>query len=149
MTYRDSEIITASKLGYLSRISKAGTHDNGLVPVFLVIVEYVLYALNAGVILGSVVLFHRSLVPIKNATNERRYEKGSSFCPSDCLWERKHEGQVTVDPVFRLEGMCSLDALPCGGKLDQNSGFVNADGFVQLILVSIVRAEALSDCVHR
>ena len=42
------------------------------------------------------------------------------------LPEREEQCQVTVDAIFSLENLGSLDTLPCTGELDKNSVFADA-----------------------
>lgn len=99
--------------------------------MFLVVVENGADALDTRVFVGGEVLLHGGLVPIEDATDERRDEEGAGFGGSNGLYKRKHQGQVAVDALF-LEDFCGFDALPSRGNLDQNAGLVNADIFVKL-----------------
>lgn len=70
-TYRNCKIVTSSQLCDLPDASERSTHDNGLVAMFLVVVEDLLDALDTWVFLLAVVLFGGCLVPIENAANKR------------------------------------------------------------------------------
>lgn len=130
--YRDGQIIAASKLGDLALVSETCSHDDGLVTIFLVVVEDGLHAAHTWIFLGRVVFLHGGLIPVENSANERRDEVGTSFCGRDGLRERKHEGQVTVDSMLALQGLCRLDAFPCRGELDQDSFLLDANRFIEL-----------------
>jgi hypothetical protein len=49
-----------------THVTEASTHNNGLVPMLLVIVEDLFDALNAGVIIAFVILPGMFFVPIEN-----------------------------------------------------------------------------------
>jgi hypothetical protein len=44
----------------------------------------------------------------------------------------EEEGKIAVDLVVALKDTGSLDTFVGGGDLDENTGFVNTDGFVEL-----------------
>lgn len=94
--------------------SERGTHDNGVVPMNLVVVVNLGHTLNPRVgrslvLPGRVVL----LVPIQDTSNEGRNESDASLRASDGLTEPEQEGEVAVDLVDALELACGLDSLPC------------------------------------
>lgn len=88
--------------------------------------------MNSWVLLLGVCLSGLGLVPIKNTTNERRNQVCASLGTSDGLNLRKEESKVAVDFVVALEDTGGLDTFPGGGDLDQNAGFVDANGLVKL-----------------
>lgn len=100
--YRNREVITSRKLGDFSLISETGAHYNGLVPVFLVVVENGLHALDTRVLLRGIVLLVGSLVPVENPAHKWRDEVGTSFSSGNGLRKRKHECQVAIDSVLAL-----------------------------------------------
>ncbi len=110
--YRNSQVIASSQLGDLSDVSEGGTHHDGLVVVFLVVVEDALHALDTRILMRSEVLLHRGLVPVEDAPDERRDEECPGFCSGNGLDEREHERQVTVDAMLGLEDVRGLDAFP-------------------------------------
>ena len=136
-TYRDCQVIAASKLGNFAFVSKASPHDDRLMTIFLIVVEDSLYALDAWVILGRVVFLCGRLVPIQDSANERRDKVCTSFGCSNCLWEREHERQIAIDAMLSLQSVCCLDSFPCRCELDENPGFIDANRFVQLYSVSV------------
>ena len=111
-SYRDSQVITASELSDLANVPKAGTHDDSLVSVLLVIIEYSYNALHTRVFLRREVFLMRCLVPIKNTANERRDEERAGLSSCDSLRKREHEGKVAVDAVLRLQYLGCFDTLP-------------------------------------
>ena len=131
-SYRDCKVIASSQLGDLTAIPEACPHHNGLVSEFLVVVEDLLHRLYTRILLRRKFLFMRSLVPIKDAAHKGRDEECACLRGGDGLWERKEEGEVAIDAMFRLQNLSSLDAFPSTGELDEDPGFVNADIFVEL-----------------
>ena len=125
--YRDSEVVTTSQLCDFSNVSKAGTHNNGLIAILFVVVENLLYALDTWVFLSAVVPLVCCLIPIKDTADEGGDEESACFSCSDGLRKGEHEGQIAIDAVLRLQNVRCLDALPCRGKFDKNAGFVDAD----------------------
>lgn len=118
---RDGQVVAASQLGDLASVTERGTHDDGLVAVLLVVVVDVLHRLDTGVLRGSVVALVRILVPIQNATHEGGDEEGTGLGGSDGLDQGKHQGQVAVHAVLRLQDVSSLDTLIGGGDLNQDA----------------------------
>ena len=112
-TNRDSQVIATSQFCDLSHVPEASAHDDGPVVIFLVVVEDLLHALDAGVLLCGVFLLIRRLVPIQNTPDEGGDEVGASFSGSNGLWQGEHEGQIAVDAVLGLEDVGGLDSLPC------------------------------------
>ena len=70
-TYRNGQIVAACQLCDLTLVPEAGTHDDGLVTEFLVVVEDLLHTLDTGIFLGRVLLLVGRLVPIQNAADKR------------------------------------------------------------------------------
>lgn len=120
-SYRDGQVVAASKLSDLASVSERSTHDNGLVAVLLVVVEDALDGGNTGVLLLGVVLLGAGLEPVKNAADEGGDEEGTGLGGGDGLGHGEHEGQVAVDAVVTLEDLSGLDTLPGGGDLDQDT----------------------------
>ena len=88
--------------------------------------------LNTRIILSRVILLRRCLVPIQDAAHKGRDEEGVSLSGGDGLYEREHQREIAVDAMLRLKDPCGLDAFPCGGDFDENSRFIDSNGFVQL-----------------
>ena len=74
-----------------------------------------------------------SLVPVKDTAHEGGDEESASLRSGNGLRQREEESQIAVDTMFALKDLGSLDPFPSTGKLDQDAGFINADGFVELI----------------
>jgi hypothetical protein len=120
-TYRNGQVVTASKLGDLASVSERGTHNDGVVTKLLVVVEDLLDRLDTGVLLLGVLLLGGGLEPVKNTTNEGRDEVGAGLSSADGLDHREHEGKVGVDTVVALKDLGGLDTLPGSSDLDQNA----------------------------
>ena len=90
-TDSNGKVIAASQLGNLSDISKGGAHNNGLVPVLLVIVEDALHTLDTRVLLRSKILLHRDLVPIEDTPDKGGDEERTGFGRSDGLGKGEHK----------------------------------------------------------
>ena len=131
LTYRNGQIVTASQLGDLARVTERGTHDDGVVAVLLVVVVDALHGLDTGVLLRGVVPLVGGLVPIEDTADEGRDEVGAGLGTGDGLDEGEHEGQVAVDAVLGLQDVGSLDALPGGGDLDEDALLGDADLLVE------------------
>jgi len=108
--------------------------------MFLVVIENMLHALDARVLLRRKVLLHGSLVPVEDAADKGRDEKGTGLGARDGLHEREHQRQVAVDAVLRLQDVRGLDPFPRRGDLDEDALFADADGFVELVRVGVVSA---------
>jgi len=48
------------------------------------------------------------------------------------LRQGEHERQVAVDAVLALEDVSSFDIFPRGSELDEDTRFVDGNGFVEL-----------------
>lgn len=120
-TYRDSQVVTASKLSDLANVSEGGAHDNGLVTELLVVVEDLLNRLDTRVLLLGVLLLGRSLEPVEDTTDKGGDEVSAGLSSTNGLDEREHEGKVGVDTVVTLENLSGLDTFPSGGNLDQDA----------------------------
>jgi hypothetical protein len=132
VTYRDSQVITASQLSDLTNASERSTHDNSLVSKLLVVVEDALDGCNSWVFLLAVGLSGLGLVPIENTADEGRDEESSGFGSGDGLDFGEEKGKVAIDGVLLLKDTGGLDTFPGGSDLDEDAGFVDADGFVEL-----------------
>jgi hypothetical protein len=141
-TYGNGEVVAASKLGDLADAAEGGAHDDGLVAVLLVVVEDLLDALDARVLLLAVLLLSRRLVPVEDAADEGRDEEGTGLSSGDGLDLGEHERQVAVDAVLGLEDLGGLDALPCRRELDEDALLANALLLVELRVVSTEHAAA-------
>jgi hypothetical protein len=108
--------------------------------VLLVVVEDLLDALDARVLLLGVLLLGRRLEPVEDAADEGRDEEGTGLGGGDGLDLGEHERQVAVDAVLGLEDLGSLDALPCRGELDEDALLGDALLLVELRVVSRERA---------
>lgn len=112
VTYRDGQVVTASKLCDLTGVTERSTHDNGVVAVSLIVVENVLHALDAWVLLGGEISLQGILVPIQDSADEGGDQIGACLGSGDGLDEREHEGEVAVDAMLRLQDVGGLDTLP-------------------------------------
>ncbi len=131
-TNRDSQVITSSQLSDFPQVSEASAHDDGLVAVFLVVVEDLLHALDAWVLLWAIILFVGCFVPVEDAANEGRDEEAAGFSGGNGLRKGEHESQVAVDAMLGLQHLGGFDTFPCRGELDENAGLVDTNGFVEL-----------------
>lgn len=131
-TYRDSQVITASQFSDLTNASERSTHDNSVISEFLVVVEDALDGCNSWVFLLGVGLSGLGLVPIENTADEGRDEECAGFGSGDGLDFGEEKGEVAVDGVLLLQDTGGLDTFPGGGDLDQDAGFIDTDGFVEL-----------------
>lgn len=102
--------------------------------MLLVVVVNALDGLDTRILLGRVVAFVSSLVPVENTTNKGGNEESASLSSSDSLDKREHEGQVAVDAVLRLQDVSGLDTFPGGGNLDEDAVLGDANGLVELSL---------------
>lgn len=109
-TYSNSQIITARQLRNLAHVTETRPHDNGVVPVFLVVVVNGLDTLDTGVVLLGVFLLRVGLVPVEDTTNEWRDEKSAGFSAGNGLNLREEECEIAVDAVLRLEDVRSFYA---------------------------------------
>lgn len=140
----DSQVVTASQLGDLTNAPERGTHDDGLVAEFLVVIEDALDGGNSWVFLLGVGLTGLSLVPIEDTANEGGDEKGTGLSGGDGLNFGEQESQVAVNLVVALEDAGSLDSLPCGCDFNQDAGLIDADGLVEINDVESLVDGALS-----
>lgn len=131
-TYRNSQVIAPGQLGDLADVAEGSAHDDGLVAVFLVVVEDALDALDAGVFVRRKVFLHGGLVPVEDAADEGRDEESASLGTRDGLHEREHQCKITVDAVLRLQDVGGLDSFPGRGDFDEDAVFADSDGFVEL-----------------
>ncbi len=117
----DGEEVAAGEFFDLAGVAEARAHDDGLVAEFLVVVVDRGDGLDAGVV-GAVVVAVGLvlLVPVENAAYEGRDEGGLGFGGGDGLVDAEEEGHVAVDALF-FEDLGGLDALPCGGELDEDA----------------------------
>lgn len=117
--------------------------------MLFVIVEDFGDRLYTGVFLALVVFSGALLVPIENTTDEGRDEGDASLfnivkralrantkitylCTCNCLAETKEQGQVAVNAFIALQFAGSLDTLPGGGNLDEDTLLVDTLGLVEL-----------------
>lgn len=94
-----------------------------------------LNALHPRIFGGGVVFLVGSFVPVEDAADEGRNQEGAGFGCGDSLRQGEEECQIAVDLVFALQDVGGLDAFPGRGEFDEDTGFVNADGFVELSTV--------------
>ena len=116
----NGKIVASGQLRDLANVAERGTHDDGIVAVFLVVVEDLLHGLDAWVFVCLIVFLGVGLIPVKNAANEGRDQEGTGFSSGNSLDEGEHEGQVAVDAMFRLKDLGGSDTFPCRGELDQD-----------------------------
>lgn len=140
----NGEVVAAGELGDLTNGTEGSTHDDGVVAVLLVVVEDLLDGLDTWVLLLGVLLLGGGLVPVKNTADEGGDEVGTGLSTGDSLDQREHERQVAVDAMLVLELMGSLDTLPGGGKLDEDT--VLADTLLLVELLSLLAKLSKIDC---
>lgn len=98
----------------------------------LVVVEDLLYALHTRVVVTRVVLAGVVLlVPVQDATDERRDKGDASLSTSDSLAEAEQEGKVAVDAIVPLQFARGLDTFPGGGDLDEDALFLDSKTVVE------------------
>lgn len=150
-TYSNGEVVAASELSNLALVTEACTHDDGLVAVFLVVVEDAAHTLDTGVLLSRVLLLVLGLVPVENTANEGRDQESASLGGCDSLGQGKEESQVAVDAVLRLQCVGGPDAFVGGGDLDQHTRLVDALLLVQLQTSQYYsrRIRAVLSIIHR
>lgn len=142
-TYRDGQVVTASKLSDLASVAEGGTHDNGLVAKLLVVVEDGLDRRHTGIGLLGVLLLGGGLVPVEDTADKGGDEESIGLGGGNGLGQGEQQSQVAVDAVVALENLSGLDALPGGGNLDQDTVLGDALLLVELCMtVSIVALEA-------
>lgn len=142
-TYRDGQVVTASKLSDLASVAERGTHDNGLVAKLLVVVEDGLDRRHTGIGLLGVLLLGGGLVPVEDTADKGGDEESIGLGGGNGLGQGEQQSQVAVDSVVALENLSGLDALPGGGNLDQDTVLGDALLLVELCMtVSIVALEA-------
>ncbi len=143
-TYRNGQVVTASKLSDLASVTERGAHDNGLVAKLLVVVEDGLDRRHAGVVLLGVLLLGGSLVPVEDTADKGGDEESVGLGSGDGLGQGEQQSQVAVDAVVALKNLSGLDALPGGSDLDQDTVLGDALLLVELcMMVSIVVLEAI------
>jgi len=115
-----------------THVTEGSTHDDGLVTVDLVVVVDLGDGNDSGVV-GSVVVAVGlvGLVPVEDATDERRDEGDAGLSAGNGLSETEEEGEVAVDLVLSLELAGSLDSLPGGSDLDENAVLGNSNRLVK------------------
>jgi hypothetical protein len=138
LTYRDGQVVTASKLSDLASVSERGAHNNGVVTELLVVVEDLLDRLDTRVLLLGVLLLGGGLEPVKNTADEGGNKVSASLGGTNSLDEREHQGEIGVDTVVTLEDLSSLDTLPCGSDLDQDAVLGDALLAVELLIVLVL-----------
>lgn len=79
------------------------------------------------------------LEPVEDTADEGRNEVGTGLSTSNSLDQREHEGQVAVDAVLGLQDVGSLDTLPGGGDLDEDTVLGDTGLLVELQQVSILQ----------
>jgi hypothetical protein len=104
-----------------THVAETGAHDDRLVAVLLVVVEDLLHALHARVLLARVVAVRLGLlVPVEDAADERADERHAGLGARDGLAEAEEEREVAVDALL-LELARGLDTLPGARDLDQDA----------------------------
>ena len=64
-------------------------------------------------------------------SNEWTDQRNTGLSACDCLTETKQQCQIAMNPVIPFQFPGSLDTLPSGRNLDQNTFFRDSDRFVQ------------------
>lgn len=131
-TYRDGQVVTASKFSDFTSVAERGTHNDGLVAKLLVVVKDGLDRGHTGIGLLGVLLLGGSLVPVEDTADKGRDEESVGLGGGNGLGQREQESQVAVDLVVALEDLGGLDALPGGGNLDQDAVLGDALLLVEL-----------------
>lgn len=72
------------------------------------------------------------LEPVENAADKGGDEEGAGLGSGDGLGQGEEQGQVGVDAVVALQDLGGLDALPCGGDLDEDALLGNTLLLVEL-----------------
>lgn len=70
-TNRDGQIVATSQFCDLANVSETCSHHNCLIAILLVVIEDCLDTLDPRVLLRTVILLRRGLVPIEDAANKR------------------------------------------------------------------------------
>ena len=126
----DGQVVAAGKLERLSGRTEAGTHDDSLVAVSLVVRVDPLDREDTRVLVGLIGVA-LGLVEVKNSANEGRDKGDVGLSASNSLGKTEEERQVAVDVVVTLELAGSLDTLPSGGNLDQDALPLDANRLVK------------------
>mmetsp|Transcript_16341 Transcript_16341/g.22907 ORF Transcript_16341/g.22907 Transcript_16341/m.22907 type:complete len:343 (+) Transcript_16341:131-1159(+) len=116
----DCQFIASCKLNDLALVTEGSTHYNSFVAKFLVIVVDLGNGLHTRIIFSVFVfLTSLSLVPVHNTAHKGRDQGCADFCTGDRLSHAKQQSHVDVDALL-FEYLCSLNALPRAGDLDQH-----------------------------
>ena len=134
---RNGQSVAAAQFRDLVDAAEGRTHDNGAVPVFLVVVVDFRHADNAGILGGreslerGILFEFLYLVKIHDAAYKRRDERGTGLGTGNGLRQGENKGQVAGDALL-FQYLGGPDSLPGGGDLDEDAGFVDPLFLVEL-----------------
>ena len=127
----NSKSVTAGELDNLFLVPERGTHDNGLVAIFLIVIVDACNANHTWILRGSKSIHsQRLLLPIHDSSHEGRNEGGSSLGTCNGLGLAENESAVASDALL-LEDLARLNTLPSRGNLDQDTRLVDPHLFVK------------------
>ncbi len=122
---RDREAVAAGQRKHLARRAEARAHDDGRVRVALVVVVDLRDANHARVLGGREVLAAGLLVPVEDAADEGRDERGARVGAGHGLREAEEQRHVRAHALL-LERLGRADALPGRGELDEHALLADA-----------------------
>eukprot|EP00754_Rhynchopus_humris_P018783 Rhum_TRINITY_DN14614_c20_g1::Rhum_TRINITY_DN14614_c20_g1_i1::g.104443::m.104443 len=127
----DGQVVAARQVLDLVGVAEGRAHDDGLVAELLVVVVDLRHALDTRVVQAREVLRRlRRLVPVEDASHERRDQRHARLRARHRLREGEEQRQVAVD-ALGLELPAGLDALPRGRELDEHAVLRHAGLLVQ------------------
>lgn len=125
-------VLNSGSVSAETHVAEGGSHDDGLVAVDLVVVVDLGDGNNSGVVGSLVVAIGLvGLVPVEDATDERRDEGDTGLSAGNGLSETEEEREVAVDLVLSLELAGSLNSLPGGSDLDENAVLGDSNRLVE------------------
>mmetsp|Transcript_8978 Transcript_8978/g.21408 ORF Transcript_8978/g.21408 Transcript_8978/m.21408 type:complete len:458 (+) Transcript_8978:3388-4761(+) len=133
----DRQPVATGEFQDLVGVAEGRSHDDGVVPVFLVVVVDFRDANDPGVFRrgvkagkGRVLRQFPRLVEIHDAPDKGRDQRRAGLGAGDRLGHAKNQRQVAGD-ALPLEDLRGPDSLPGGGDLDQYPGLVDAPFLVE------------------
>lgn len=134
---RNRKSVAAGQLNDFVDVSKGGTHDNGVVSVFFVVVVDFRHRDHTGIgcrleswkvfVFGQFFFF----VVIHDASDKGRNKGDAHLGAGNGLGQAKNECQVAGDSLC-FQDLGGLNALPGGGNLDEDAGLVDSLFLVEL-----------------
>ena len=97
---RNGQQIAARKLFNLTDVAEAGAHNLRLVSELLVVVVDLRNGVNPGILFRRVVLARIVLIPVQDATDERRDKRHLCFGAGNSLVQAEQQRQVAVNALF-------------------------------------------------